>query len=456
MAYHTNHDLQKQVIYSVFIRNHTNEGTFRSLIPDLDRIRALGTDILWLLPIHPIGKVKRKGSLGSPYANRDYRAVNPEYGTLTDFRTLADAVHEKGMRLMIDVVYNHTSPDSVLWHEHPEFFYKKPDGKPGNHVGEWTDIIDLDYNNPDLWDYQIHTLKSWAEIVDGFRCDVASLIPVDFWVRARNEIAAIKPDFIWLAESIHRSFNVDCRMRGMYAATDMEAYKAFDIEYEYDVRDAFDRYLDGKGSLSHWLDLLNFQEFVYPKNYNKLRYLENHDTPRIASRVQSDLSLKNYTALLFFLKGTTLLYGGQEVAAAHRPSLFDADPVDWNTRPDLSTVIRTLSTLKKETLSPDDLFSADSHEEKHIAVLTRDNSQSRKIGIFSLKGFAADVPVNLPDSEYYDLLGKRKVTVSKGMIHCDGNPVWISSTSMHRNPCFIRSSAVTPGPSSSLPENVPS
>ena len=199
MAVDTPLSLRSQVIYSVFVRNHTPEGTFRAVIPDLPRIRALGTDIVWLLPIHPIGEKARKGTLGSPYANRDYRSVNPEYGTREDFLALADAVHAQGMKLMIDVVYNHTSPDSVLWETHPEFFYKKPDGQPGNHVGDWTDIIDLDYSVPALWDYQIETLKSWARIVDGFRCDVASFVPVEFWLRARREIAAFKPDFLWLA-----------------------------------------------------------------------------------------------------------------------------------------------------------------------------------------------------------------------------------------------------------------
>ena len=111
-------------------------------------------------------------------------------------------------------------------------------------------VIDLDYNVPELWDYQIESLKGWARIVDGFRCDVASFIPVEFWKRARREIAEIKPDFIWLAESVHRGFSVECRRRGMYSATDTEAFEAFDIEYEYDVREAFDKYVDGKGSLS--------------------------------------------------------------------------------------------------------------------------------------------------------------------------------------------------------------
>ena len=425
MAQDTAPALQNQVIYSVFIRNHTEEGTFRALIPDLDRIRALGVDILWLMPIHPIGELCRKGSLGSPYANRDYRALNPEYGDMEDFRELVDAIHAQGMKCMIDVVYNHTSPDSVLWQTHPEFFYRRPDGRPGNHVGDWTDIIDLDYRVQSLWNYQVESLKHWAELVDGFRCDVASFVPVEFWLRARREIAAIKPGFLWLAESVHRTFSVMCRRRGMYVARDVEAFEAFDMEYEYDVRDAFDDYLDGKGSLTHWTDLLNFQEFSYPANYNKLRFLENHDTARIAPRVRDARSLRNFTAMLYFLKGTTLLYAGQEVAAVHTPSLFDADKIQWETGSDLAPLMRTLYRLKRETLSANDLFDALADASGHIAVMTRDDGKQQKVGVFSLRGEAGTVSVNLPDGRYPNLLGEDQVEVLAGLLRCDGEPVWI-------------------------------
>ena len=144
MADNTDPKLKNQVIYSVYVRNHTSEGTFRALTDDLERIRSLGTDIIWLMPVHPIGTKDKKGSLGCPYAIRDYRDVNPFYGTLEDFCDLCDQIHRHGMKVMIDVVYNHTSPDSVLWNTHPKFFYKKPDGCPGNRVGEWSDVIDLD------------------------------------------------------------------------------------------------------------------------------------------------------------------------------------------------------------------------------------------------------------------------------------------------------------------------
>lgn len=164
MAVNTDLHLQNQVIYSVYVRAHTPEGTFRAVIPDLDRIKALGTDIIWFLPIHPIGVKGKKGSLGCPYANRDYRTVNPAYGTMDDFKALVDEIHKRGMKCMIDVVYNHTSPDSTLYAAHPEFFYHGPDGKPGNKMGDWADVIDLDYRNRDLWAYQIDSLVMWAQI----------------------------------------------------------------------------------------------------------------------------------------------------------------------------------------------------------------------------------------------------------------------------------------------------
>ena len=207
MAANTNPQLQTQVIYSVYVRNHTPEGTFRAVIPDLDRIRALGHGY-HLVPAHPSHRrCWQKGrALGCPYANRDYRSVNPAYGTMDDFKALVQEIHARGMKCMIDVVYNHTSPDSTLYREHPDFFYHGADEKPGNKMGDWSDVIDLDYHNPDLWAYQIESLKFWAGIVDGFRCDVASFVPLEFWKAARKAVSDVSPDCIWLAETVHQSF----------------------------------------------------------------------------------------------------------------------------------------------------------------------------------------------------------------------------------------------------------
>jgi len=426
MAKQTDIKLRSDVIYSVYVRSHTPEGTFRALIPDLDRIKALGTDIIWLMPIHPIGVKGKKGSLGCPYANRDYRTVNPEYGTMEDFKTLVDEIHARGMKCIIDVVYNHTSPDSTLTVEHPEFFYRKPDGSMGNHVGDWTDVVDLDYSCKELWDYQIDSLVMWAGIVDGFRCDVASFVPVEFWCKAREAVAQVRPDAIWLAETVHSGFGLMARNEGMYSANDYEMFRAFDMEYDYDIREVFDKYLKGQIRLSHYLDMLNFQECCYPTNHIKMRCLENHDQPRICSFVKDEQALFNYTAMLYFLKGTTLLYAGQEFENDHTPSLFEQEVFDRETGRDLSSLLKKLYEIKKTVLSHEDAFFAAADDENDIAILRRTDGKTGKLGLFSLKGKAADVTVDLPDGSYTNLVDGKAVNVSNGVLHCSGKPVVLS------------------------------
>lgn len=424
MAKNTEISLRNKVIYSVYVRNHTNDGTFNAVAEDLDRIKSLGTDIIWFMPIHPIGVKNKKGSLGCPYANKDYRTTNPEYGTMDDFKSLVEKIHAKGMKCIIDVVYNHTSPDSNLSVEHPEFFYRKPDGNFGNKVGDWSDIIDLDYSNKELWQYQIDSLVMWARIVDGFRCDVASFVPVEFWKQAREAVAKVNPDCIWLAESVHSSFNVFSRKSGIYTASDYELFDAFDMEYDYDIREVFDKYLKGKTTLSNYMDMFNYQEAIYPQNYDKMRCLENHDQPRICHYVKNRSDLENYTAFLYFLKGSTLIYAGQEFGCDETPSLFDKDVFPRNTGIDLSKLLAKLDTIKKTVLDDDDYFRADADDENDIAILERDN-KSKKVGIFSLKSKSADVKVDLPDGDYKNEISGETVTVSNGKIHCNGKAIII-------------------------------
>ena len=422
MARNTDINLQKQVIYSIYVRAHTEEGSFLSVIPDLDRIRALGTDIIWLMPIHPIGVEGKKGSLGCPYANRDYRDVNPEYGTMEDFRTLVDEIHKRGMKCIIDVVYNHTSPDAVLLREHPEFYYRDAEGNTGNKIGDWADVIDLDYGVPGLWDYQIESLMNWAKIVDGFRCDVASFVPVEFWKMARSFVEKVRPGCIWLAETVHQSFGNLARREGFYCDRDTEDFEAFDMEYEYDIRENFDRYLKGEVVLSQWLEQMNFQEAVYPANYNKMRFLENHDQPRICANVTSESDRDNYTAMLFFLKGTTLLYAGQEFSCEHTPSLFEKEVFPRDGR-DISTMIRHLSDIRHSALDADDGFKVETDDLNDIAVMLRQNAERKKIGVFSLKSRSAKVSVPAPDGEYRNLIDDLPVTVANGKLLCEGKPV---------------------------------
>lgn len=329
MAIDTPRELRGNSIYQIFLRNQSAEGTFDAALPALERAARLGFDVVYLTPVHPIGAIARKGSLGSPYAIQDYRAVDPVLGGETGFRRFIDAAHAKGLKLIIDVVYNHTSPDSVLVHEHPGWFWKGPKGKPAPRHPEWSDVVDLDYSHQGLWEYQIETLEHWASFgVDGFRCDVASLVPVPFWVAARKRLSAIKP-CIWLAESVHKEFVAEVRAKGFYAACDAELHEAFDLTYDYDARTELEAAWAGTGPLSAYLHHLELQASMLPATAIKARFLENHDQARAARHFSRGARLRSWTTLAMLLPGTFFAYMGQECAMTHRPSLFDKDVVDW-------------------------------------------------------------------------------------------------------------------------------
>ncbi len=233
MASDTPSSFRNLVIYEIYVRNHGAKGAFSDVEKDLPRLHTLGVDVLWFMPIHPIGVVNKKGKLGCPYSVRDYRNINPEYGTKKDFTRLIDLAHAQGMKVMIDVVYNHTSHDSVLVKEHPEYFYQDGDGHPITTEPDWTDVIDLKHSNTNLSAYLIESLQGWVELgVDGFRCDVASFVPQKFWLQARSRLAKIKPGLIWLAESVHASSVGTRRSDGLPTLSDGELYAAFDMTYD--------------------------------------------------------------------------------------------------------------------------------------------------------------------------------------------------------------------------------
>ena len=426
MAHNTDLRLRNQVIYSVFVRNYSPEGTFRALEKDLGRIRALGADIVWLMPIHPIGVKNRKGTLGSPYAIRDYRKVNPEYGTMEDFRSLTEAIHALGMKCMIDVVYNHTSPDSWLMEHHPEWFYRRADGSAGNRVGDWSDIVDLDYGNRDLWEYQIETLRQWAELVDGFRCDVAPMVPLAFWLEAREQVAKVRPDCLWLAESVEPGFVRELRRQGFGALSDGEVYRAFDMAYDYDVYGSYLSAVTGTGSLSAYLAALDAQEGMYPANYVKMRMLENHDRLRAAALIPDPKALRNWTAFSFFLKGIPLIYNGQERGCTERPGLFDKDTIRWEGGQDLTGLIRTLSAIRRDPVFTDSAFTVREHN--GIAVAEHESPAGRLIGLFCLASRGGAVPCAVPDGDYRDLLSGNVFRADQGLIPVFGEPAILRVT----------------------------
>ena len=429
MAVSTPLELRNSVMYQIFVRNFSKEGTFEGVRPKLGEIKSLGADVIWLMPIHPIGELKRKGALGSPYAISDYRAVNPEFGSMDDFIALADDIHAHGMKCIIDVVYNHTSPDSLLSKEHPEWFYHKPDGSFGNRVGDWTDIIDLDYTDPDsgLWEYQIETLKMWAKYVDGFRCDVAPLIPLEFWLRARREVEEVRPGCIWLSESVEPGFITYMRGIGLNALSDGELYQAFDLCYDYDVYGCFRDYVNARGSLSAYAEAINRQEHIYPANYVKLRFLENHDQSRAAFLIPDRTALINWTAFMFFQKGMALIYAGQEYGEPHLPDLFNLDTVDMSgaaPRTDLTGLVKTLSGIKRDPLFADSVYKVKAQGERFL-VASHEKNGRKALGVFSVTGESGYVAVDFADGVYTNLITGETVEVFRGGVRSFGQPIII-------------------------------
>jgi len=336
MAIDTPPSLRSSSIYQVFVRNWSPEGTFDAALPALDAAVRLGFDLVYLTPIHPVGKAARKGSLGSPYAIADYRAVDQGLGGEAGFRRFLDAAHARGLRVLIDVVFNHTSPDSVLARAHPEWFHRGPEGRPVPRVAEWSDVVDLDHAcaGPGLRDDLIETLELWVRFgVDGFRCDVASLVPVDFWIEARRRCATLRPDglppLVWLAESVHQGFVDFLRGRGIPAWSDGELHEAFDLSYDYDGRGYLEEAWAGRGALSAYLAHLAVQRAMLPAHAIKARFLENHDQERAAARFGKGALLRSWTVFAMLLEGCFFAYAGQEAALAERPSLFDAAPLPW-------------------------------------------------------------------------------------------------------------------------------
>ncbi len=416
--------MSKIIIYEVFVRNHTREGSFQALIPDLNRIKGLGVDVVWLMPIHPIGKVNRKGTLGSPYSIANYREVNPEFGTLEDFQALLQVIHQEGMICMIDVVYNHTAHDASFREDHPEYYYQTPEGKVGNKIADWSDIIDLDFQNLELQEELIDTLCYWRGLgVDGFRCDVASLVPVSFWVKAKERVERIQAGTLWLAETIHSHFLQEVRDRGFYAASDAELYQAFDITYDYDIHDMYEGYFKGKNPLSAYLDALNRQRAKYPMGARKLHFLENHDLPRAADLLPDVNRRKNWLAFHWMLPGDLLIYAGEERGATRQPTLFDRDPISWRSVwEEGEEWFARLAFIEKD--SSDGVIRFASVDIEGVSVLIKETKETMEVGVFNLEQKVGEITLPVPYSgQVENLYTNQFIELKDGKLTLQTDPI---------------------------------
>jgi glycosidase len=329
--------LRDGVIYEIFPRDFSSAGNLDGVTAQLDRLRDLGVTILWTMPIHPIGEKCRKGQFGSPYSIKDYYAVDTNYGTIDDFKRLVAEAHKRHMKVIMDLVANHTAWDSVMM-AHPEFYKQNAKGKVVPPVPEWTDVAGLNYRNPQLREYMIAMMKYWVQTcdTDGFRCDVASNVPTDFWETARAELEGIKPDIIMLAEASKPELMV----------------KAFDIDYSWPLMNALNdvmiKGMPASRSRTAWED----SQRQFPRESLHMRITDDHDEARAISRFGVRGALAG-SALMFTLDGVPLLYNGMEVGDATEsgdPALFDKLTIFWSPkdRPPLREIYGGLIRLRKE------------------------------------------------------------------------------------------------------------
>jgi glycosidase len=331
--------LRDGVLYEIFPRDFSAAGDLNGVTARLDELKDLGVTILWTMPIHPIGETFRKGEFGSPYSVKDYYAVDPHYGTVDDYKRLVAEAHKRKLKVIMDLVANHTAWDSVLM-RHPEYYKQNAEGKIVPPVAEWTDVAGLNYQNPELRTYMITMMEHWVVTcdVDGFRCDVASMVPTDFWEAARARLESVKPDIMLLAE----------------ASTPELMVKAFDADYGWPLMGALNDVLIKGAPASRIRASWEESRRQFPQDALHMRISDDHDEARAVSRfgVRGALAA---SALMFTLDGVPLLYNGMEVGDATEsgdPALFDKLPIFWSPkgRPPLREIYRDLIRLRKECI----------------------------------------------------------------------------------------------------------
>ncbi len=373
-------------IYSVYLRSFSPEGTFAGLERGLPELKRLGVTVLWLMPINPVGVKNRKGTLGSPYAVRDYYGINPEFGTMQDFRRLLSAAHKLGLKVIIDLVANHTAWDSKLITEHPEWFTKDTSGKIVSPNADWTDAADLDYAQPGLRAYMTDMMRWWVKDVgiDGFRCDVSELVPTDFWERARDQLNRIKPVMMLSEGSIPEHHR-----------------KAFDLTYSWNIYDALEPLVLGKRPVALLDQILKTERLQFPTGSLRMRFTTNHDknawdAPAVI-RLGSD-GLKLATVLVNTIPGVPMIYTGEEVANDRKLSLFEKVDVDWKRPRELGAIYRTLFRLRAEhkALSRGEMIRVPSTDELHTYAFVRSAGNDRILTVLRFSSDTASVTVTLP------------------------------------------------------------
>ncbi len=308
-------------IYEVNIRQYTKEGNFKAFTVHLPRLKEMGVDIIWLMPINSIGEKNRKGTLGSYYSVKDYYAINPEFGTMEDFKNLVDTIHQMGMHVIVDWVANHSAWDNKLATTHPEWYTKTSEGNfQPTPWYDWDDVIDFDYNQPGLRKYMTDALKFWVKEanIDGYRCDVAGFIPVDFWDNVRAELDQIKPVFMlaeWESRDLHKN--------------------AFDMTYAWSLWDKMKDVAQHKTSIGGLVEYLAHDVGCFPEDGYRMTFTDNHDKNSWEGNQYSNFgdALPACMVLTNVVNGMPLVYSGQEAGLNRSLAFFEKDSIQWKAHP---------------------------------------------------------------------------------------------------------------------------
>lgn len=373
-----------KVLYEVNLRQFSRAGTVEAFSDQLPRLKALGVGVVWFMPVNPIGDEARSGTLGSPYAVKDYTAFNPEFGTLEQFKAVVDRAHEMGLYVIIDWVANHTALDHPWGRRHPDWYTHDAQGNMVPPIELWKDVVDLNYDKPELRRAMIDAMSFWVREVgvDGFRCDTAEWVPLDFWVDARNALWKIKPVFM-LAEG---------------AKPELMDY-AFDAAYAWDLTPNFQKINEGE---KHATDLVNYikaEARIVPGNGFRVNFTTNHDINSWEGTTAERLGdgMRAFTVLTFTLPGMPLIYNGQEAGLDKRLSFFDRDPITWRDDP-MAKLYHDLAQLKRRNpalwhgLAGRPVEILDAQTNASVLTFQRRSGTDRVVVMVNLSGHVQHVP----------------------------------------------------------------
>ena len=352
---------QHASVYEVNTRQYTKAGTLNAFADHLPRLKEMGIDILWFMPLTPISVLERQGTLGSYYACSSYVDINPEFGIISDFKRLVTQAHELGMKVIIDWVANHTGPDHSWTGTNPEWYVKDEKGNFTEKNG-WKDVIDLDFANNDMRLTMIKAMQYWVREfdIDGFRCDMAHLVPLDFWMDARASCDAIKPLF-WLAE-----------------CEEVNYHNAFDATYAWSWMHATEKYVKGESSLHDIREVLHAYS-QYPKGAIKLFFTSNHDENSWngTEYEKYGIAAKAWAVFTCTWQGMPLIYSGQENPNRKRLAFFDKDLIEWQSTPVLGSFYQALLHLRKHSaaITDGETFILPSEHNQLMCYFRRKNSE---------------------------------------------------------------------------------